>query len=150
VVAIVIGATAASTSHSDDRQAQRRELNRRLRDVTSGCRWVNGTAVNNVLVATTAAQLQYSWNTARAHMIDLEGKIAALASGTGDRSLDQSLSQLGQSLAGLRGALDSNAQLRMRPDAAEQGAAIQSSSQIVAQRRQRLDDALIPVLAAQQ
>ncbi len=149
-VAIIIGVTSAATNHSDKKQAQRRNLNTRLRDVSSGCRWVNDQALPAVLQATTADQLNYAWGNARRHMVDLEGKIATLAAGTGDSSLDQSLSMLGQSLAGLRGAVESNVNLRLRPDAHEQQAAIQASSQTVTQRRHQLDDALVPVLAAQQ
>ncbi len=149
VVAIIIGATSAATSRAEANASRRQELGRRLREITSGCRWISGRAATDVLVATTADQLRLSWGTARAHMVDLEGKIAVVAGATGDRSLDSSLSTLGESLAGLRGALESNVALRLRPDAMEQGAAIQASTEIVTRCRHQVDNAVVPVLAAQ-
>ncbi|MGI9645530.1 MAG: hypothetical protein ACR2O6_09505 [Ilumatobacteraceae bacterium] len=149
-IAIIIGITSAATNRSDKKNAQKRNLNNRLRDVTSGCRWVNDQALPSVLQATTSDQLNYAWGSARKHMVDLEAKIANLAAGTGDSSLDRSLSALGQSVAGLRGAVESNVNLRLQPDANAQQAAIQASAQTVTQRRQQVDDALVPVLAAEQ
>ncbi len=148
-VAIIIGAVSAASSHSAKKEARRADVDRKLRELTSGCRWVNDSGTMSVLESTTADQLRGTWSTVRAHMIDLEAKTATLAGSTGDSALDQSLAYLGQSLAGLRGAVEANVNARLRPDANQQEAMIAASTQTVMQRRQQLESALNPVWAAQ-
>jgi hypothetical protein len=141
VVAVIIGATAAATSHSQAKQSQQRDLNRQLDDVTGGAQWVEDQSLS-VLQVTDPTQIQDSWNTVRSYTVDLEGRVSALGSGTGDPSLDSALDNLGRCLAGLRTALQSYVSAKTAPSSANQDQVVNAALQTVMARRQSLDGAV--------
>ena len=146
--ALIVGGTAASTRHSDKKQAARSSLNNRLSEIAGASRWMVDQGSVEIIRTTDPTQLRMAWDDLRRRAIDLEGQIAALASGTGDGNLDESLRYLGQRVAGLRGSLDSLVSLRTAQDAASQQALIATTEQTVYERRQQVATAIEPVAAA--
>jgi hypothetical protein len=146
--ALIVGGTAASTRHSDKKQAARSSLNNRLSEIAGASRWMVDQGSVEIIRTTDPTQLRMAWDDLRRRAIDLEGQIAALASGTGDGNLDESLRYLGQRVAGLRGSLDSLVSLRTAHDAASQQALIATTEQTVYERRQQVATAIEPVAAA--
>jgi hypothetical protein len=143
-VAIIIGATSAATSHSQRKQQQQSDRRRRLTDIGGGVRWLLDQGSMSVLQA-KPTQVAGAWASVRPHEIDLEGKTAQLAAGSGDSLLDSSLSRLGQELAGLRGAIESY----VSACAGGQADLVASSRQTVMSRRQQVEIVLQPITAAQ-
>jgi hypothetical protein len=146
--ALIIGATSASARHSEKKQAARSALNGRLGEIVGGSRWMVDQGSVEIMRTNDPTQLRTAWDDLRRRAIDLEGQIAALASGTGDGNLDESLRYLGQRVAGLRGSLDSLVSLRTAHDAASQQALIATTEQTVNERRQQVAAAIEPVAAA--
>ncbi|MFV2039629.1 MAG: hypothetical protein ACC660_05255 [Acidimicrobiales bacterium] len=147
-LAIILLVTSLASNHSDSKQAGRSSLNARIGEITGGTQWVHDQGSMDVLRVSDPSQLRGVWNGVRARMVDLEGNVAAFAASVPDPGLGQSLSYLGQSLAGLRGALESNVSLRLDPNAAGQDIMLQNSTQTVYDRRQQLQAAIAPVSMA--
>jgi hypothetical protein len=148
-LAIIFGATALATNRSGSKQAARASLARRLGEISGRARWVHDQGSIDVLRVSDPDQLRSLWNDVRVGMVDLEGTIAALAPSVGDAGLIQSLSYLGQSIAGLRGALESNVALRLDPGAAGQAELLEQSNRAVFERRQQVQAVLTPIEMAQ-
>ena len=146
--ALIVGATSASSRHSEKKHAARVALNDRLGEIVGGSRWMVDQGSVEIMSTNDPAQLRTSWDDLRRRAIDLEGQIAALATGSGDGHLDESLGYLGQRVAGLRGALDSLVSLRTSHDAMSQQALIVNAEQTVQERRQQTAAAIEPVAAA--
>ena len=149
VIAVIIGATSAATRHSAKKGAARAGLNGRLSTITGTSRWVLDQASVETLRISDPAQLTTSWAGTRTRIIDLESDITVLMGSTGDSGLDQSLSMLGQNVAGLRGSLDTLVSLRTSDAAAGQQALIDDAARTVQERRQQLSAVMAPVEAAQ-
>jgi hypothetical protein len=146
VVAIVAGATALASRNKGGRSEPRPEAQWRLDEVTRGCRSIHDTTVMSVLQASNPAMLQSTWGAARAQLIDLEGRVGALAPDLPEESQRQSLYELGHAVAGVRGALEANVNLRLDPQAADQADLIQASSRTALYRSEQLESALQSVL----
>ncbi len=144
-LALIIFATSAATSHSQKKAAAGTERNRRLSEVAGGARWLQSAGTDDILGMTDPQQLGGAWSGVHQRFIDVEGQIAGVAGTTGDAGTDNALTYLGQSVAGLRGALQSYVSLRTDPGAAQDGAAAQQAAQTVSQCRQQLSGALGPV-----
>lgn len=145
VIAVIIGATSAATRHSAKKDAARAALDGRLSAITGTSRWVVDQASVETLRISDPAQLSTSWAGTRTRIIDHESDIAALMGSTGDPGLDQSLSLLGQSVAGLRGSLDTLVSLRTGDAASGQQALIDEAARTVQERRQQLSAAMASV-----
>ena len=144
VIAIIIGATSAATSHSEKKQRQQSNLRQQLSSVVGSTRWVLDQGSMNVLRA-DPQQAQNIWNSVRPQVMNLEGAIAQLCAGTGDSQLDGSMSRLGQDVAGLRGALESY----VSTTTSGQTALVGSAQQTVMSRRQQVETSLQPIMAVQ-
>ena len=112
------------------------------KDITAGGQWIHDQGSLDILRVSDPDQLRATWGTTRTQMVDFEGRVAGLAAGVDDAALVASLGQVGQSAAGLRGALDSSVSLRLDPDAAAKTELVESATQTVLQRRVELQSAL--------
>ena len=148
VIAVIVWATAAAEKRSAKKPAARDSLNSRLSHVSGMSRWVLDQASVEIMRMTDPAQLRAAWDGTRPRFVELESEIVVFAGSTGDSVLDQSLSMLGQSVAGVRGALDTLVSLRTGEDAVAQQALIDDAVRTVQERRQQLSTAIAPVQAA--
>ena len=143
VVAIIVGISRAAPGRSRKQGRQRSRLRQDLNDITGGCRWAVDQGSMSVLQASSRSEAHGTWNSVRSQIYDLEGRIAQLCGGTGDARLDDSLSALGQSVAALRGALESY----VATMSIDQTDLVDGARQTVMQCRLRIEAALQPVLA---
>ena len=148
-VAVIMGVTSLAHHHSEKKQAVKANLNSRLGEIVGSARWIHDQGSMDVLRVSDPRQLASTWDGVRERIIDLESNVSGLGSQVSDRSLQQSLSRLGQTAAGLRGALESSVSLRLGSDAADQADLIQGARQTVEERRQQFGQAIDPVAAAQ-
>ncbi|MGI9623477.1 MAG: hypothetical protein ACR2PK_11620 [Acidimicrobiales bacterium] len=146
-IAIVLFATSAASKRSDDKRAAQASLNSRLGQITGNARWIHDQGSADVMRATDPQQLRSVWNDTRTRMVDLEGNIATQAATVKDPTTQQALTNLQSSVAGLRGALESDVSTRL--DETADDSLRQSSGQTVYSRRQQLQAAIGPVAAAQ-
>lgn len=143
---IILIAGSASSRRSGAKQAARTSLNARLGELVGIGQWVHDQGSIDVLRVNDPVQLQAVWATVRGRMIDLEGRTAILAADVADPQLRQSTAQLGQAVAALRGALESNVALRLDRQPGQEHL-LQSSTQAVHDRLQELRFAIGPVSA---
>lgn len=148
-VALIVGVTSAAHNHSEKKAAALAEQNRSIGQIVGTSRWVHDQGSVEILRQSDPAQLNRSWDDVRGRMVDLEAQIATKRSGTDDAALERALGTLGQTVAGLRGALSSYVSLRTSPDAGTQTDLIQDATQTARERRQQLQAAIDPVAAAQ-
>ncbi len=148
-IGLIMGVTSVASRHSETKAAAKADLNSRLGEIVGSARWVHDQGSIEILRQTDTRQLASSWNGVRERIVDLEARISVLASETGDRRLEQALTRLGQTAAGLRGALESSVSLRLGADAPEQTDLIQDARTTVDERRRQLGQAIDPVAAAQ-
>jgi hypothetical protein len=148
-VAVIMGVTSLAHHHSEKTQAAKANLNSRLGEIVGSARWIHDQGSIDVLRVSDPRQLASTWDGVRERIIDLEANVSGLGSQVSDRGLQQALSRLGQTAAGLRGALGSSVSLRLGSDAADQADLIQSARRTVDERRQQFGQAIDPVAAAQ-
>ena len=148
-VALIVGVTSAAHSHSEKKAAAQAEQNRTIGQIVGTSRWVHDQGSIEILRQSDPDQLNRSWDDVRGRMVDLEAQIATKRTATDDANLERALGTLGQSVAGLRGALSSYVSLRTSPDAGTQTDLIQDATQTARERRQQLQAAIDPVAAAQ-
>ncbi len=146
--ALIVGVTSAAHSHSEKKAAALAEQNRSIGEIVGASRWIHDQGSLEVLRVTDPGQLERSWNDVRGRMVDLEAEIATKRAATDDAHLDRSLDQLGQAVAGLRGALNASVSLRTGADAGSQTQLIQDAAQTARERRSQLAAAIDPVAAA--
>ncbi len=137
---VIIGATSMATHRSEKKNAAMTALDRRVRDIGGGGRWLHDQGSMDVLRTTNADEIRITWAGVRGSTIDLEGQIAALRSGIDDAGLDNALAELGVRVAGLRGSLESYVSLRTDP-VAPSAALVENATQNVLDRRRQLDAA---------
>jgi hypothetical protein len=137
---VIIGATSMATHRSEKKNAAMTALDRRVRDIGGGGRWLHDQGSMDVLRTTNADEIRITWAGVRGSTIDLEGQIAALRSGIDDVGLDNALAELGVRVAGLRGSLESYVSLRTDP-VAPSAALVENATQNVLDRRRQLDAA---------
>jgi hypothetical protein len=142
VLAIVIGATALTSRRSTSRNQTRTTNQRRLDDITRASRSIHDSAVLSVLQTSDPARLQAMWGAGRAQLLDLESRIASLTPLLSEDSQQRTLHELGQAVAGVRGALESNVGLRLDPEGAGQAELIAASNRTVLYRSEQLEAAL--------
>jgi hypothetical protein len=142
VIALLVsfGATSMATHRSEKKNAAMTALDRRVRDIGGGGRWLHDQGSMDVLRTTNADEIRITWAGVRGSTIDLEGQIAALRSGIDDVGLDNALAELGVRVAGLRGSLESYVSLRTDP-VAPSAALVENATQNVLDRRRQLDAA---------
>lgn len=143
-LAIVIGATSAASKHSDKKKSAKADLNRQLGSIVGGTRWLADSGAIELVGISSPQQLQATWNGVRERSIDLESQIASL-SGSVDPGLSQSLTNLGQSVAGVRSSMRSYVTVRSDADGAASDAAVQSAADAVTRRCQQLRIDLGPI-----
>ena len=148
-IGVIMGVTSLAHHHSEKKQAAKAGLDSRLGEIVGSARWIHDQGSMDVLRVSDPRQLASTWDGVRARIIDLEANVSGLGSQVSNRSLQQSLSRLGQTAAGLRGALESLVSLRLGSDADDQADLIQSARQTVEERRRQLGQAIDPVAAAQ-
>lgn len=148
-IAVIMGVTSLASHHSEKNAAAKTSLNRRLGEIVGAARWVHDQGSIEILRLTDTRQLASSWNGVRERIVDLEARISVLANETHDGRLEQALLRLGQTAAGLRGALESSVSLRLGADAADQTDLIQDARHTVDERRHQFGQAIEPVAAAQ-
>ena len=139
---------SVASRRSDNKIAAGAALNGRLDEIIGGSRWLVDQGSVEIARTTDPVLLRSSWDDLRRRTIDLEGTVASLAAGTGDRGLDESLHYLGQRVAGLRSSLESLVLLRTAEDASSQQALIASTEHTVHERRQQVAAAVDPVAMA--
>ena len=137
---VIIGATSMATHRSEKKNAAMSALDRRVRDIGGGGRWLHDQGSMDVLRTTNADEIRITWAGVRGSTIDLEGQIDALRSGIDDAGLDNALAELGVRVAGLRGSLESYVSLRTDP-VAPSAALVENATQNVLDRRRQLDAA---------
>ena len=148
-IGLIMGVTSVASRHSERKAAAKADLNSRLGEIVGAARWVHDQGSIEILRLTDARQLASSWNGVRERIVDLEARASVLATETHDRRLEQALVRLGQTAAGLRGALETSVSLRLGADAPEQTDLIQDARATVDERRRQLGQAIEPVAAAQ-
>ena len=148
-VAVIMGVTSAAHHHSEKKDAAKASLNGRLGESVGSARWIHDQGSMDVLRVNDPRELASTWDGVRERIIDLEARVSTLGSQVSDSGLQQALSRLGQTAAGLRGALESLVSLRLGSDAADQADLIHSARQTVDERRQQFGSAIDPVAAAQ-
>jgi type II secretory pathway pseudopilin PulG len=146
-IALIVGVTSAAHNHSEKKAAAQAEQNRTIGQIVGTSRWVHDQGSVEVLRQSDPGQLTRSWDDVRGRMVGLESEIATKRASTQNADLERALGTLGQSVAGLRGALSSYVSLRT--DAGAQPDLIQDASQTARERRQQLAAAIDPVAAAQ-
>ncbi len=146
--ALIVGVTSAAHRHSEKKAAALAEQNRSIGEIVGVARWIHDQGSLEVLRLTDPGQLERAWNDVRGRMVDLEAEVATERASTDDAHLDRSLDQLGQSVAGLRGALSSSVSLRTGADAGSQTQLIQDAAQTARERRIQLAAAIDTVAAA--
>jgi hypothetical protein len=146
VLAIVIGATALASRRSRGRAGTHETNQRRLDDITRGCRSIHDSAVISLLQASDPTLLQSTWAAARTQLVDLQTRVASLTAELSEAGQRQSLNELGSAVGGVRGALESNVGLRLEPEAGGQGELIEASNRTVLYRSEQLESALQQVL----
>lgn len=141
LIAVIIGATSAASSHSEKKSRERSERQRQVNDVVGGSRWVLDQGTTMVLTPTDGGQVQSVWASVRPRVLEMEQSVARYGAGSGDDDLDRALSRLGVELGGLRSALDSyvSAVASDHPDLVEQARVT------VNDRRRQVDVALQPI-----
>ena len=148
-IGLIMGVTSVASRHSERKAAAKADLNGRLGEIVGAARWVHDQGSIEILRLTDTRQLASSWNGVRERIVDLEARTSVLASETHDRRLEPALVRLGQTAAGLRGALETSVSLRLGADAPEQTDLIQDARATVDERRRQLGQAIEPVAAAQ-
>jgi hypothetical protein len=148
-IVVIMGVTSLASHHTDKKTAAKASLNSRLGEIVGAARWVHDQGSIEILRLTDARQLASSWSGVRERIVDLEARISVLANETHDGRLEQALLRLGQTAAGLRGALESSVSLRLGADAAYQTDLIQDARRTVDERRRQFGQAIEPVAAAQ-
>ena len=148
-IGLIRGVTSVASRHSERKAAAKADLNGRLGEIVGAARWVHDQGSIEILRLTDTRQLASSWNGVRERIVDLEARTSVLASETHDRRLEPALVRLGQTAAGLRGALETSVSLRLGADAPEQTDLIQDARATVDERRRQLGQAIEPVAAAQ-
>ncbi len=148
-IGVIMGVTSLASHHSENKRAATDSLNRRLGEIVGAARWLHDQGTIEILRLTDTRLLASSWNTVRDRIVDLEARISVLANETHDRRLEQALLRLGQTAAGLRGALETSVALRLDADASEQSDLIQDARATVDERRRQFGQAIEPVAAAQ-
>jgi len=146
--AVIIFATSAATRHKDKKVAARSNLDNQLGELVGTSRWIHDSGCLEVVQVDDPDRLQSTSGNLRSRMMDLENQISVLSNQTGDNALNSSLRNLGQSVAGLRSAMDGLVSARLGPDAGDQQALIDSATQTFNQRRGQLGAAIDPVAAA--
>ena len=146
--ALIVGVTSAAHRHSEKKAAALAEQNRSIGEIVGVARWIHDQGSLEVLRLTDPGQLERAWNDVRGRMVDLEAEVATERASTDDAHLDRSLDQLGQSVAGLRGALSSSVGLRTGAGAGSQTQLIQDAAQTARERRIQLAAAIDTVAAA--
>ena len=146
-IALIVGVTSAAHNHSEKKAAAQAEQNRTIGQIVGTSRWVHDQGSVEILRQSDPDQLTRSWDDVRGRMVGLESEIATKRASTQNADLDRALGTLGQSVAGLRGALSSYVSLRT--DAGAQPDLVQDASQTARERRQQLQAAIDPVAAAQ-
>lgn len=149
VLAIILVVTSSTSKRSASTQSARASLNARLGEVLGGAGWIHDQGSIDVLRVSDPGQLSGVWNAVRTRMVDVEGNIAGLAGSVSDPAMHQSLAYLGQSVAALRAAIESNVGVRLDPGAADQQYLVQTSTQSVYDRRQQLQAAISAVYGTQ-
>ena len=99
-------------------------------------RWLVDQGSLDVLRATDVQQLGMAWNSVRPRAIDIENRCQVLASGADQTPQNDAVRNLGLTVAGLRGALETSVQLREDPNASQMQSLIDDNAQTVSQRRQ--------------
>lgn len=139
---IIIGVIAAialiaGSSSSEDRQARadsrRRNQFRRINGVIQNSRWASSQA-STALTLDDAQSLQSAWTQARTYLPDIETTAASIATDVDDSELASAVGNVGQTVASLRGAMDSyvNTRVHHARDDATARAAEQSVRQALA------------------
>lgn len=146
--ALIVAVTSAAHRHSEKKAAALAEQNRSIGEIVGAARWIHDQGSLEVLRLTDPGQLERAWNDVRGRMVDLEAEVATERASTDDAHLDRSLDQLGQSVAGLRGALNSSVSLRTGADAGSQTQLIEDAAHTARERRSQLAAAIDPVAAA--
>ena len=145
---MIVGVTSVAHNHSEKKAAALAEQNRSIGEIVGTARWIHDQGSVEVLRLTDPDQIERSWGDVRGRMIDLEADVATKRAATDDPDLAGSLGRLGESVAGLRGALSSYVSLRTGPDAGTQPELIQDAAGTARERRQQLAAAIEPVAAA--
>ena len=113
-----------------------------LDDITRTCRSVHDSSVLSLLQATDPVALQSGWAAAQRQLVDLEGRISYLAADISDPANLRTVQELGASVTGVRGALESSVGLRMEAAASGQADLIEASNRTVLYRSEQLESAL--------
>jgi hypothetical protein len=149
ILALVIGAAALASRSSRRRREAHGSLQRRLDDITRGCRSIHDSAVVAILQSANPVTLQSTWAAARAQLVDLEARVRSLTPELPEESQRRSLHELGEAVAGVQGALEANVGLRLESEVADQGDLIEASNRTVLYRSEQLESALQRVLYLQ-
>jgi hypothetical protein len=146
VLAIAIGATALATRRSRDRAGEHEANQRRLDDITRRCRSIHDSAVLSLLQTNNPTLLQSNWAAARNQLIGLENQVGSLTSALSDEDQRRTVHELGLAVSGVRGALESNVNLRLEPQEPGQAELIEASNRTALYRSEQLESALQQVL----
>lgn len=147
VAGVLFVVTSMTSNRSRKKAAAQLSLNRDLDRVIGGTRWVHDQGSLEVLNSSSPDQLRSVWMSVRDRIVDLEAETATLSAGVTNSRLERSLSYLGQCLAGLRGALESNVAARL-DSGADREAKVEGWNQAVYDRRPELLAAIEPISAA--
>ncbi len=149
ILALVTGAAALASRSSRRRSEAHGSLQRRLDDITRASRSIHDSAVVAILQSSNPVTLQPTWAAARTQLVDLEARVQSLTADLPDESQRRSLYELGEAVAGVRGALDANVGLRLESEGANQADLIEASNRTVLYRSEQLESALQRVLYLQ-
>lgn len=148
-VAVIAGISSAAGRRSAAKASASSERRAQLNEIVGASRWVHDSGSIELLLATDPAQTQSAWMEVRRRMVDLEGQISVMAAGTTDGNLDTVLTNLGRSVAELRGAAETYVSAKLRlAGTADSDEFLRMSDQTVNDHRQRLQAAIEPVAAA--
>lgn len=141
-LALIIGAMALASRHSDKKQAQQNASRRRSGEIVGLTRWLVDQGSMDVMRATDAHQLDMAWNSVRTRAIDIENRCQMLASSADQTTTSNMFTTLGLNVAGLRGALETSVRLREDQNATQMQSLIDDGAQTIYRRRQDVQMAM--------
>lgn len=145
---LILGAVAAIAAMlgRGSKKGSTNSRQMRLDDINRMSRTVHDSSVPSVLHASDVAAIQSAWAATQHQLVDLESRVAALATDITDTEARRAVQEVANASVGVRGALESNVALRVGTDAANQTDLIENSSRTVMQRNDQLETALQRVL----
>jgi hypothetical protein len=138
LVALVILIVSTLSGRSKSKRDSAARLNSKVGDIAGTSRWLHDQGSMEVLRTNTPDQLNSVWTSVRDRMIELEANTAGAANNA-NHELQSDLQNLGRSIAGLRGALESYVALRLNDDGTTDVELIGDSTRTVNERRRQVE-----------